>query len=327
MGFFSFNERYYRTRLAELENSPLSAEGVYEAKQLLKVLDDLTDEGYTSLNRAMEADFSCLTRLRRLIRNAGDAPFPIVHGEIANAADSGQEYELTALAERLIADAGSAGLRADNPFLDEVVRYAEWIGFEENTAYVFLFRDAFLSYAYYAGRNRGRIHAWLVSRRFIADLTHASDVDDDIRFPIFDALEAGLEAFEPFFAYCRAEILKVLDAHAELKAALRSLLGSIKEERILAVETGYCGTIPLMLKSMDDRVDFRMYTTAPYLFNTYRNRIFTRRYEDIRRFETLYSQDLYMRYASYRDGHFYVRVSEDSDVKNRALAEVARFLA
>ena len=56
MGFISFNENYYRRKLEEYENKILSDTKIREAKQLLKVLDDLTDEGYTNLNDTMEAD-------------------------------------------------------------------------------------------------------------------------------------------------------------------------------------------------------------------------------------------------------------------------------
>ena len=53
MGFISFNEEYYRRKLEEYENKILSDADICEAKQLLKVLDDLTDEGYTNLNDTM----------------------------------------------------------------------------------------------------------------------------------------------------------------------------------------------------------------------------------------------------------------------------------
>ena len=59
MGFISFNENYYRGKPEEFEKKFISDADIYEVKQLLKVPDDLTDEGYTNLNDRMEADFSC----------------------------------------------------------------------------------------------------------------------------------------------------------------------------------------------------------------------------------------------------------------------------
>ena len=54
MGFISFKEKYYRRKLEDYENRILSDADIYEAKQILKILDDLTDEGYTNLNDTME---------------------------------------------------------------------------------------------------------------------------------------------------------------------------------------------------------------------------------------------------------------------------------
>ena len=76
------------------------------------------------------------------------------------------------------------------------------------------------------------------------------------------------------------------------------------------IESGYMGTIPMMLKALDDRV-------------TYQDRIFCRNYEDIRRFETLYSQDLFMQYSSYCNMEFYVNVSAEESVKEKTLSEIA----
>ena len=84
MGFISFNEEYYRRKLEEYENKILSDAEIREAKQLLKVLDDLTDEGYTNLNDTMEADFSCLTRLRAVLHRCGEVPFPIDHERLSD---------------------------------------------------------------------------------------------------------------------------------------------------------------------------------------------------------------------------------------------------
>ena len=75
--------------------------------------------------------------------------------------------------------------------------------------------------------------------------------------------------------------------------------------------------------SRDDRVDFRLFTTAPFLYETYQDRIFCRNYEDIRRFETLYSQDLFMQYSSYCNMEFYVNVSVEESVKEKTLSEIA----
>ncbi len=82
----------------------------------------------------------------------------------------------------------------------------------------------------------------------------------------------------------------------------------------------------MLLRAMDGRVEFRLYTTAPFLFETCKDFIYCRRYEDIRRFETVVSQDLLLRFASFRDGKFYVNCSIEESVRNQSLRELRRFL-
>ena len=256
MGFISFNEEYYRRKLEEYENKILSDAEIREAKQLLKVLDDLTDEGYTNLNDTMEADFSCLTRLRAVLHRCGEVPFPVDHERLSDTVYGKNEYELEELLGNLIEEAGSHSGISANPFLEEIYRYCEWIGYEEDTAYVFLMRDALLPYVFFRSRGRDNIYPWLISRRFLEDITETEYVDDDIRLPLYEALESGQIQFDDYSAYCKERILSVLNEHPKLKTLLLDLLSSIKQNRIIVIESGYMGTIPMMLKALDDRVDF-----------------------------------------------------------------------
>lgn len=326
MGFISFNETYYRQRLEVFESKTLTHDDIYEAQQLLKVLDDLTDEGYINLNNRMESDFSCLSRLHAVIRNADASPIPIGHDRIEETAYRAQEFELHDLLDGMITEARKTPRSSDRPFLKDIYAYCKWIGYEEDTAYVFLLRDALLPYMYFKSRHCERIYPWLISRRFLENITKVEYVDDDIRLPIYEALESGCKAYEDFCAFCKDGMLKVLDRHSELKQVLCGLLRSIKEKNIVVVESGYAGTIPMMLKALDDRVSFKLYTTAPFLYNTYKDIIFCCRYEDIRKFETVYSQDLLLRYSSYYDGRFYVNLSSDETVQNRSLEEIRYFM-
>lgn len=202
MGFISFNENYYRRKLEEYENMILSYTDIYEAKQLLKVLDDLNDEGYTNLNDTMEADFSCLSRLRAVLYRSEEVPFSIDHERLSDTDYGKNEYELEALLGNLIEDAWNHSDVSANPFLEEIYRYCEWIGYEEDTAYVFLMRDALLPYVFFHSRRRDKIHPWLISRRFLEDITKTECVDDNIRLPLYEALESCHIRFDEYSAYC-----------------------------------------------------------------------------------------------------------------------------
>lgn len=92
------------------------------------------------------------------------------------------------------------------------------------------------------------------------------------------------------------------------------------------VESGCYGTFPLLLCILDDRVDFKMFTTVPYLLNIYGDRIYTKEYEKNRLFETLYSQDKLFKFDSYLGNKYYVLINDSDELNNKALAEIKRII-
>lgn len=55
----------------------------------------------------------------------------------------------------------------------------------------------------------------------------------------YEALESGHIQFEEYSVYCKERILQVLNEHRELKTILLKLLGSIRQNRIIVIESGY----------------------------------------------------------------------------------------
>lgn len=325
MGLVTFLEAYYSQRLNDLESRTLTDTDVYEAKQLLKVFDDLAGEGHMKLNAYMQERFSCLTRLRSLIDKSGAAPFPKNQERLQAVSYTDPELELEGTLNDLLTLAENQETAASNAFLQDIEDYCRWIGYEEDTAYIFLLRDALLPYVYYRTRYQKNLYPWLISRRFLEDVTGIQLVDNKIRARIYETLESGRIQFADFKQYCRRQILSELNAHAELKQVLLALLGSVSERKIIVVESGYGGTFPMMLSALDDRVSFRLYTTAPFLQETYQDQIFCRKYEDIHKFERLYSHELLMRYSAFRDGGFYIQLTDDPEVKKQAFSEIKYF--
>lgn len=320
MGFLSFNEKYYADALRRLESGALDEDGIYQAKQLLKVLDDLLDEGYTELNAVLEEKHQAVSRLRRLLDAHQETPFPVQRGLPAAPAYGGAEMDVEGVCQRLAAWADRALAPADGAFLAELRGYCAWIGRRPGTAYVFLLRDAFLPYLYFRRGGGDGLYPWVINRDFLRQ-TAGEGADDILRRPVYEALEAGISDFETFSGFCKERIRRALRGCPALEDALRGLLGGVREKRILVIESGYCGTIPLTLSALDERVDLRLYTTAPYLYGIYRDRIFCRRYERLRSFETLYAQDRLMKYARLRDGRFYVRTAREDEDWARAAGE------
>lgn len=329
MGFTSFSLNYYINELQQLESSVASQEAIYHAKQLLKMLDDLLDEGYTELNEILEKSCQGVSRLKRYLKNNYTESFPIYHKSIikSNVTYEQDEIELGNAINELVACARKRNVVSDDAFLIELTRFCEWIGYEENTAYIFLLRDTLLPYIYYQNRNRTNIHPWLLGRKTLSMLTGKECVDDEIRTSIFKALEFGqCGSYDDFCKIVMSSMRTILEQYPKIKNCFSNLLNTIREKYIVVVESGCSGTFPMLLKSLDHRVDIRMYTTYPYLLEIYGDKIYSPKYEENRLFETLYSQDLYFQFSDLRNNHFYIRKCHNEEVKINSYSEVNAIL-
>lgn len=76
MGFLSFNMAFYRAELRRLAETPPTAAAIYRARTLLKMLDDLADEGYTTLNEQLESGGNGAAWLRDYLRKNHAELFP-----------------------------------------------------------------------------------------------------------------------------------------------------------------------------------------------------------------------------------------------------------
>ncbi len=141
--------------------------------------------------------------------------------------------------------------------------------------------------------------------------------------PKINALEFGdCHNYEDFRGVVLPDIRATLKKYPEIESCLTALFEEINEKRIIIVESGCSGTFPMLLKSLDDRVEVRMYTTYPYLLEIYADKIYSPKYEENRLFESLYSQDLYFQFSVLKDGRFYIRKCQNKDVQKNAFAEI-----
>lgn len=329
MGFLSFSLSYYENRINQYETTVPTNENVYEAKQLLKMLDDLVDEGYKELYLRVEAKFHGVTRLKQFIATQGEMPFAVIPALDETKACRTETQELQACIAELMEKAAECDIASDNPILDDIVEFCEWVGYDDDTAYVFLLRDVMLPYVHFSHSLQGKsceLYPWLIGRKYMDFISPGHYIDDVVRAPFFDALENGCSSFAEFKAFCKEKILAALAPYPEVTEALRELLSSIKKKKIMVIESGCYGTFPMLLAVLDERVDFRMFTTVPLLNDVYGERIFTRAYEKNRLFETLYSQDKLFQFESFKGGAFYVSKKLDAEVWQKSLGEVKRML-
>ena len=329
MGFLSFSLNYYKDQLQKLESDIVSEETIYHAKQLLKMLDDLIDEGYTELNEKLEEEYQGVSRLKYYLKENNAVPFP-AHGKSVteeNIRYEENDTELAAAITELMKRAEKSVDTCKDAFLTELIHFCEWVGYEEDTAYIFLLRDTLLPYIYYKSNGRKNIYPWLVGRKTLKMLTGKEYVDDEIRASIIKALEAGkCHSYEEYCDSVLPDIRNTLKQYPAIEECLLVLFNEIKEKKIIVIESGCSGTFPMLLKSLDERVDVRMYTTYPYLLETYGGKIYSSKYEENRLFETMYSQDVYYRFSDIKSGEFFVKKCENEDVEKLSLAEVKAVL-
>jgi len=331
MGFISYNLAYYGSALSTLESSCPNAESIYRAKQLLKFIDDIVDEGYFDLRDRLEEELNVVSRLRDYIARSGETPFPVRSGRTVfpEGTYSDTSVGLLSYLNQLSREALSADcLPAEDEFIPELRAFCDWIGTDEDTAYIFLLRDTLLPYLYFTSRGTVNCHAWLLGRKLTADLTVDADGDDIcVRSVLNSALESGIvNSFDGFRSYCTPRIRENLRAYPAFENAVGSLLKSVEADKIIVVESGCYGTFPMLLAALDERVDVRMFTAIPHLADIYGNKLFTRAYEKNRRFETLASQDALFRYAGFESGEFKITISENEAVIRAASEEIKAML-
>lgn len=324
-GFIQFSMDYYREKVAYYEKDSIAKEDLYEAKQLLKAVDDVVDEGYHRLYDSLEEE-KLVTRLRKLLKDNGEEPFKMPE-RIENVDEYGvEEHELSSYLEKMMSEGKISLNKSDNAFIGDLLDFCKWVGYEEDTAYVFLLRDTLLPYLYYKEKGCKNLYPWLIGRKFLDSIAGEEGFDDDFRYPIFNASNEKIGTYEEFIKYCRKDILETLTQIPEVKNELKKLLQSIKQDKIVVIESGCYGTFPVLLASMDERVSIKMFTAVPFLWQQYGEHIYTKAYEKNRDFETLYSQDVLLKYASYKDGKFYVNVNKNTEVYEKAMAEVKAVL-
>lgn len=166
------------------------------------------------------------------------------------------------------------------------------------------------------------LYSWLIGRKYLENLIGELGLDDDFRYPIFNAVDEKITDYNEFIKYCREDILKNFEKEPEVEAEIKKMLASIDKQKIVVVESGCYGTFPVLLAALDERVTIKMFTSVPYLWTIYGEHIFTKAYEKNRNFETLYSQDVLIKYSSFKDGHFMVKVNKNKNVYDKAMSEV-----
>lgn len=322
MGFISFNLNYYKNKIEYYEGHGIDKKDLLEAKRLLKMIYDLLDEGYDDLYNALQIEYRGVDRLEKALRDRKEEPFQILTSNRRDCEYRNESIELKRYINDLIYKSLYIKKSEENYYIDEIINFCKSIKYENDCAYVFLLRDVFLPYIYFKKHYEYNTYPWIISRSLF-NLMYERDFDDIIRTIIFDAREKFSENFEKFSNYCKKEIRIRIENYPYIKKAIQNLLSLIECKKILVIESGCNGTFPMLLSALDDRVDFKMYTTAPYFVQIYEDHIYTTAYENLRAVETLTCHDQLFLLREFKNNNFYVSENKDEVIVQRALSEIS----
>ncbi len=336
MGFISYSVSFLQKRIHVYESNyseqaPQSI--VHEAKVLLKFLEDLKDEGYYKSYEFINEQTNAIKRLNSFILKNHESPFAMEKFSKKPTSNyKSQNYDFYKYLNFLKLQIKSVGCtlnRVPAVFYD-ILRYSQDVfnSATSNTAYCFLLRDTLLSYLAFEKWNDERkftTYPMLIGRKYLSFFDNKNnnfDVYQKIQDIIFDALDCGFNNLSDIKFYLKKEITSNYN-FKKLVNSLKSMMDRIKQESVMIVESGYIGTIPLLLSALDDRVDFRLFTTIPYFYELYKEKFFTYEFQKLRLFETIYCQNNLFKISSVDNtGNISVCATSDGFVKKQAFAEL-----
>lgn len=211
--------------------------------------------------------------------------------------------------------------------LEQLVLYRKWLCSRSGQHRIFLLRDTLLLYL--ADRAEGNTAAvpLLIGRKFL-DRIDPSFYNDVVLESFYDLVSVpGLGSGDLLRGF-RDLIRARTDAgtHPVMDQIRRLLDGALAQEQYAVVESGFQGTIPLLLRAADLRAsDFAMYTTLPWLGEIYKETVFRQNYHYLREMETLAAHDSLFEFDSVKDGRIFIREYRNETVRAMAFHEIVSF--
>lgn len=331
MDFVSYTIKFLNKRL-DLYESKNSIEFIYEAKILLKFLEDIKDEGYQNSYDLINKSTGAICRLDSFIKKNNDVPFKMEKFSIKNNLTyKTSTYELNKYLSYLkhnMEITKDKLITVPEIFYD-ILGYSKKIFkfANEDTAYCFLLRDTMLSFFAFKAWNTKKnisVYPLIIGRKYLSffDIKDENfNVYSEIQNVILTALDKDDKDFDKMKIFVR-EKLESEEKFSKLIDSLKIILGKIPNKKIMVIESGYIGTIPVLLSALDDRVDFRLFTTIPFFYKIYNGKYYTDAFQKIRSFETIICQDALFKLCSIHNDEFKVCEVKDSSAKKQAFAEL-----
>ena len=173
--------------------------------------------------------------------------------------------------------------------LKELCDYTFWAT-KEKAFYIFLLRDMFLPYLITKNVLQKPCYPMLYGRKILKYFYSNSSIqgfdfgesDDDpiylkFLYTLCDVASNYNDNFDKFFKVLKPKFLKLIKQNKSFFEYTKKMLSKIKSEKIIIIECGRYGTIPLILKCLDERIDFKLFSTGPEMFELYKDRIYNKK--------------------------------------------------
>jgi hypothetical protein len=339
MNFIDFNLEWYKNRINyynSLELNNISTEITHEAKILHKFLEDILDEGYISTYELFQNKLQASQSLLSFIKLNNEEPFTIPK----NMYDC-NEINFNQTEKPLIEYLQYINNQSKNQEIDimeynnenksifnEIFLFTEWLvnSISSNTAVIFLLRDTLLPFIAFQQLNKNNSISTVplvINRKFLFEFGDGNEIYNLISDALYASAFENKKTPDLFQKSSIIKIRENLKNNNRISSTLKSILSNIQEENICVVESGTHGTMPLLLKTFDERIScIKLYTTLPWFYELWGNSIFSKKYENLRKFETLLSQDLLFKFSSIKENIFYVNEIEANEVKKEAYKEL-----
>ena len=344
MHYIPYMLKYLPKKFEEYNNTKnITPEQIHEAQMLLKEIYDLYDQGYMESYNTLVDRIDAVNVLSKFLKsNNAKIIKPVKKFGKINPTYGEENYELIEYIKKMKKYVGTiTEEESKDPLILDIMDYSKWLykEFDNDTTYIFLLRDTLLPYLAFDfwNDNNDNIKPWLIGRKWLALFRDEKRVklslqsqnfgdNDDLYETIYECLFIALDQenkdFNKFSSIMKKEFLKRKENFSEVYKILTNLLKTIKTEKIVVVESGRFASIPMLLKCIDDRVDFRLFTTTPQFYGVYKDKFFTKDYDKNRLFENLSCQDDLLRFAGYQDNKFFVQECSDDSLIKKSVSEL-----
>lgn len=334
-----YEVKFYKKRIKELESKKvLSNDDLCEAQTMLQFIEYANFKSSKKQTEEMKK-IDAFNRLADILKKyncekLGDYKKQSSHKQCFDKTEVLLDDFLTNI-EKTSHDTKTF---CNAPIFNNIASYTKYIENLDCDSVIFLLRDVMLPYFAYNKRGTKK-YAFQISRKMmhyfkcheVQDVYDYKDSDNDYNYLeyvwiIYEASTLFYNNFEKFFNYIKPKFLSLLNKNKPFYDYLKKILSQIQGKKILVVDSGRFGTMPLILKCIDNRVDFVLFTTCPEMYSVYNEKIFTKNTGKLYDFELITSQNDLFTFSSIKNDNTYIKITNDKNIVNKSLEEIKTIL-